>query len=29
MLDPDNFVNTPIAYVDHVKACFFLEHNDF
>ena len=29
MLDPINFVNTPIAYVDHAKTCFFPEHNNF
>ena len=23
MLDPNNFVNSPIAYVDHAKTCFF------
>lgn len=28
MLDPNNFVNTPIAYVDHAKTCFFLEHDN-
>ena len=29
MLDPNNFVNSPIAYDDHAKTCFFLEQNDF
>ena len=29
MLNPTNFVNTPIAYVDHAKTCFFLEQKDF
>ena len=29
MLDPNKFVNTPIAYVDHAKTCFFLEANNF
>ena len=29
MLDPNKFVNTPIAYVDHAKTCFFLETNNF
>ena len=29
MFDPNNFVNTPIAYVNHTKSCFFLEHNNF
>ena len=29
MLDPNNFVNSPNAYDDHAKTCFFLEQNDF
>lgn len=29
MLDPNKFVNMPIAYVDHAKTCFFLEANNF
>ena len=29
MLDPNKFVNTPIACVDHAKTCFFLEANNF
>ena len=25
MLDPQNFVDQPIAYIDHAKTCFLLD----
>ena len=29
MLDPSNFEYDQIAYLDHAKTCFYLEHNNY
>ena len=29
MLDPSNFEYYQIAYLDHTKTCFYLEHNNY
>ena len=28
MLDPNNFLDDPTAYIVHIKNCFYLEHTD-
>ena len=29
MCDPSNFETRQIAYLDHAKTCFYLEHNNY
>ena len=29
MLDPNNFMDDPCAYIFHVKNCFYLENTNF
>ena len=29
ILDPNNFLNDPFAYIDHLKTCVYLENTNY